>query len=292
MPQDSVLGPLLFLIYINDIDEDIISKISKFADDTKLCGQSGCEAEAKILQEDLNRLSQWSADWQMLFNTDKCSVMHIGKKGADHEFKLCGKGLKVTTEEKDLGVIMHSSLKPSRQCAEAAKKANRILGMIKRTVVSREKDVIIRLYKTLVRPHLEYCVQAWCPFLKKDIETLERVQHRATRMIKGFQSLSYEERLNRCGMTTLEKRRTRGDLIETYKIVTNKVEVPRDRFFTQKQYDGTRGHGMKLFKKRVGRYKQHFFSARVVDRWNELDEKIVMATSVNDFKINLSTVGY
>jgi hypothetical protein len=287
-----VLGPLLFLIYINDIDDDIVSKISKFADDTKLCGQSGSEEDANILQQDLNRLSQWSVDWQMLFNTDKCSVMHIGKKGADHEFQLCGKGLKVTIEEKDLGVIMHNSLKPSRQCTEAAKKANRILGMIKRTVVSREKDVILRLYKTLVRPHLEYCVQAWCPFLKKDIEILEKVQRRATKMIKGYQRLTYEERLKRCGLTTLEKRRTRGDLIETYKILTNKVEVPRERFFATKQYDGTRGHTMKLFKKRVGRYKQHFFSVRVVDRWNELDEKIVMATSVDNFKVNLSRVGY
>ena len=113
-------------------------------------------------------------------------------------------------------------------------------------------------------------------------------------MIKGYQRLPYEERLTRCGLTTLEKRRERGDLIETYKILTNKVEVPREMFFTAKQYDGTRGHNMKLFKKRVGRYGQNFFSARVVDRWNELDEKIVglMATSVNSFKRNLGTLGY
>ena len=111
-------------------------------------------------------------------------------------------------------------------------------------------------------------------------------------MIKGYQRLTYEERLKRCGLTTLEKRRVRGDLIEAYKILTNKVEVPRERYFATKQYDGTRGHNMKLFKKRVGRHKQNSFSARVVDRWNELDEKIVMATSVDNFKVKLGTIGY
>jgi hypothetical protein len=292
VPQGSVLGPLLFLVYINDIDEGILSKISKFADDTKLCREIGSELDAKILQEDLKRLSQWSEDWQMLFNIDKCAVMHIGKQKENCKYELCGKELKVTTEERDLGVIIHSSLKPSRQCAEAAKKGNQILGMIKRTIVSRDKEIIMRLYKTLVRPHLEYCVQAWNPFLKKDIEILERVQRRATKMIKSFQRLSYEERLKLCGLTTLERRRVRGDLIETYKLMTNKVEMPHERFFEKVRYNGTRGHTLKLFKKRVGSCKRHFFSARVVDSWNELDDKIVSATTVNAFKSNLSTVGY
>ena len=127
--------------------------------------------------------------------------------------------------------------------------------------------------------------------MKKDIEILERVQHRATKMIRGFHRLSYEERLKLCGLTTLEKRRVRGDLIETYKLMTNKVEMPYERFFATARYTGTRGHTRKLFKKRVGTCK-HFFSARVVDSWNELDDKTVSATSVNTFKINLGAIGY
>ena len=86
-----------------------------------------------------------------------------------------GKTLKTTDEEKDLGVITHNSLKPSRQCVEAAKKGNKILGMINRTIVTRDKETILRLYKSLVRPHLEYCVQVWSPWLRKDIEIIERV---------------------------------------------------------------------------------------------------------------------
>src|SRR6218665_1186548 len=101
-----------------------------------------------------------------------------------------GKVLKVSEEERDLGVIMHRSAKPSRQCDESSKKANSTLGMIRRTIVTRDKDTILRLYKTLVRPQLEYCIQVWSPYLKQDMEKLEKVQRRATKMIQGYKYLS------------------------------------------------------------------------------------------------------
>ena len=129
VPQGSVLGPLLFVVFINDIDDGILSKISKFADGTKLCRAVGDDQKADILREDLRRMFRWSQDWQMLFNLEKCSVMHMGKGNQELSYVMGGKVLKVSEEERDLGVIMHRSAKPSRQCAEASKKANSTLGV-------------------------------------------------------------------------------------------------------------------------------------------------------------------
>lgn len=292
VPQGSVLGPLLFLIYINDIDDGLVSKISKFADDTKLCRKITDEGEAGKLRDDLQKMYQWSIDWQMLFNLDKCAVVHMGSKNREYNYEMGGQALKNSEEERDLGVIIHRSGKPSRQCTEAAKKGNRALGMIKRTIINKEKDIILRLYKALVRPHLEYCVQAWNPSLRKDIDQLEAVQRRATKLIKGLRKLPYEDRLRSCKLTTLEIRRRRGDLIETYKILTGKEDIPPDRFFTMANYERTRGHHLKLYKERTGTVKQASFGERIVDYWNELDERAVSATTTDQFKRELSKLGY
>jgi hypothetical protein len=279
-----VLGPLLFVIYINDIDEDIVCKISKFADDTKLCAKANNEEESRILRKDLEKLHKWSEDWNMLFNMDKCTVMHVGRKNNGYEYEMGDKKFRATEEEKDLGIIVHQSAKPSRQCNEAAIKANKVLGLIRRTIVSRDKNIILNLYKTLVRPHLEYCVQVWSPYMQKDKEVLEKVQRRATKMIRGLGALTYEERLERCGLTTLDKRRCRGDLIETYKIMTNKETTPVTRFFTLADRGGLRGHRYKIYRKSEGSFKQRFFSSRVINAWNELSDETVSVSSIGNFK--------
>jgi hypothetical protein len=287
-----VLGPLLFVIYINDIDDGIVSKISKFADDTKLCAKINNEEDAEVLRQDLARLYKWSEDWQMLFNIDKCAVMHMGRKNKGFHYQLGNKELRSTEEEKDLGVIIHKSTKTSRQCTVAATKANQILGFIRRTVVSREKSIILNLYKTLVRPHLEFCAQVWSPDLQKDKDILEKVQRRATKMIKGLGKLEYEDRLRECGLTTLERRRCRGDLIQTYKLITKKEETPFTRFFQLANRKGLRGHRYKLCKKTESAIKQRFFSSRVVNTWNELSDETVSVESTNSFKIKLGELGY
>ena len=249
VPQGSVLGPLLFIIYINDIDLGLVSKISKFADDTKLGIKADKFEGVKQLQEDLNKIGEWSQKWQMPFNVDKCKVMHIGHKNINAKYELLGKEIESCQQEKDLGVIITNDLKPSRQCIEAEKKAQKILGYIKRQFKTRKKKTILTLYNALVRPHLEYNVQFWSPSLRKDIERLEAVQARATKLIPSIRHLSYHRRLNRLDLFSLEKRRLRGQLIETFKILNGINNVNSESLFTLSN-NRTRCNGWKLEIKR------------------------------------------
>ena len=177
VPQGSVLGPVLFLIYINDIDENLMSKIGKFADDTKI-GKSVSSIEGvQTLREDLVKLGNWASDWQMSFNTDKCSVIHLGSENRKQQYSLSGSVLRESTKERDLGIIVDSSMKFSEQCNIAIKNANTTLGLIRRTIKCKSQHIIMKLYKALVRPKLEYCIQAWRPYLWKNMDNIEKVQH-------------------------------------------------------------------------------------------------------------------
>ena len=288
VPQGSVLGPVLFLVYINDIDLGLISKLSKFADDSKLCKNICLDSDRDALQQDLNKLYEWSQQWQMQFNVDKCSVIHLGHKNKKYKYKLGEYELKKSLKERDLGVIVDSNLKFSEQCSIAVKNANSTLGIIRRHIKSRKKNIILKLYKTLVRPKLEYCVQAWCPYLKKDIEIIERVQHRATKLISECAGLTYNNRLDRTNLITLEKRRMRGDLIQVFKLLKGIDKIDYNNFFQLTGNSKTRGHRFKIVKVRSRLdIRNKFFSQRVVNSWNMLPADVVEAETVNSFKNRL-----
>ena len=288
VPQGSVLGPVLFILYINDLDLEIKSIISKFADDTKLAGKVTTIEDREQIKRDLIKLMEWADKWQMSFNVDKCKVMHIGSRNPEKEYTLLNGLLKQANEEKDLGVIITKDLKTTKQCLEAAKKANKILGLISRNIECKSQKTMLKLYNALVRPLLEYAVQFWSPNLAKNKDCLERVQRRATKLIPSLRNKSYEERLKECDLFSLDKRRHRGDMIQVFKILTNIDKVQEEMYFQRNDDIRTRNNGFKLrgalFKTNIAK---NFFTNRVIEDWNKLPAGVVGSPSLQTFKTRL-----
>ena len=219
--QGSVLGPLLFVIFINDIDEcaENMSVILKFADDTKIGNKVATLTDTRNLQTCLNQLVKWAETWCMSFNTDKCKVLHVGRNNAKTSYSMYGTALAETEQERDIGVIISNTMKPSAQCSEAARRATNILTQISRSFLYRDKETFIQLYKQFVRCHLEFAIPAWSPWSAADIDVLEKVQKRAVKLVTGLQAKTYEDKLSEIGISTLLERRVKNDMVQTFKII-------------------------------------------------------------------------
>ena len=281
--QGSVLGPILFSIYINDLPDVVCNTVKLSADDTKLYSVVESAEKRKNLQKDINNISKWSEDWLLTFNKNKCKHVHLGSK-FHNVYKIENETIKTETEEKDLGIIMDNELKFQDHINTQVKKANRMLGVVKRSFAYIDIDMFLTLYKSLIRPYLEYGSNVWCIIHKKEDVAIENVQRRATKLARSISGFNYPTRLRKLGLPTLQYRRIRQDLIETYTILNNYDKVNFEQFFKLKK-SSTRGHERKLFKKhRNLNIRRDFFSQRIVDTWNSLPEEIIKSKSVNNFK--------
>lgn len=290
IPQGSILGPILFVIFINDIPDVVDCGIRLFADDTKAFKQIHTTDDCKKLQHNINSLQDWAEKWNMKFHPEKCKILRIGKDHPTFQYTMKSNTSNeliplITSEvEKDLGIYIDDKLSFNIHIQQAIAKANRLLGVIRRSFEYLDEEIILFLYKGLVRPTLEYGIAAWSPRLQKDIDAIEAIQRRATKMIPNLKDLPYEDRLRRLKLPTLTYRRYRGDVIHVYKYLHNTYDSPANKMF-QRSDSQTRGHSLKLFKPRCRtQSRRAFFSQRVVDLWNSLPESVVNAKTLNSLK--------
>jgi len=276
VPQGSVLGPTLFNIFINDLPLCLRhSMCLLFADDLKIYRTIQSHDDPLLLQSDLNSIFQWAKTNRMTFNVPKSAVLHIGFNNRHFQYTLDNVVVPAREHVRDLGVIVDNKLKFHQQCAAAAKKAISTASYIFKAFSYLNTTSFSKIYKVFIRPHLDYCIQAWRPHYKKSFDILEKTQRKITKWCPGLSSNPYESRLRTLSISTLEDRYNRGDLIETFKILNNHYTVSSNSFFERFDYQRTRGHNLKLclpnFRCDI---RKHFFSNRVVHLWNKLPEHI------------------
>lgn len=287
VPQGSVLGPLLFLIYINDI-VDVIGPnltVKLFADDVKIYVSITDIISADLLQDGLSAISSWATEWQLKISISKCVALHLGRNNPMHNYVIDDVILPNVREARDLGVIVDSKLCFSAHFAHITAKAHQRAGLIMRCFKSRDPHLRFRAFCVYVRPLLEYCSSVWCPVYKTDIVKIEAVQRRFTKRLNSCTCLSYAERLKFLKAETLELRRLKQDMTYMYKMFHGLIDINVCEFFDVQTDSITRGHNYKITKAICSNNARQFsFACRTVDCWNSLSKSTVNAQSVSVFK--------
>ena len=297
VPQGSVLGPLLFIIYINLlIDKCGEENLFLYADDLKVFKEVSTNDDIENLQQVLDKMYDWTCYSLLRFHPEKCITMRLtntrskGKELKEGLYNLNEVKLKKVSGEKDLGVYIDETLSFDDHISLIVKKGNSLLGMIRRSFLYLDKEIFKQLFVSIVRPHLEYAAPVWNPHLKKHITSIESVQRRGTKLIPGLKHLPYKERLKVLDLPTLQYRRYRGDMIETYKLTHDIYDI--DNVLTMRMNcRASTAHLYSIkkdrFNKDIGKF---YFKNRVADQWNNLPSNVVTAPTINTFKNRLDKI--
>ena len=311
VPQGSVLGPVLFLVFVSDIAPLVNNFISLYADDTKLYSYllDGIST-AESIQDDINTLSSWSLKMQMSFNPDKCVSLHLGKNNPKYNYSLPKiynsfdkvnstsytiyfHPMKQVNEEKDLGVTVDSQLNFRKHISQKIAKANSMLFIIKNCFKHLDQEMFTLLYKSLVRPHLEYASCVWNPVYKEDIIRIEAIQRKATKLIPELSQLSYAERLRALELPSLYYRRLRTDILFIYNYTHQNIKLNTSTHCTVCRNNddmltpctaGTRGHPFRYRIQHHHTIRKNFITSKVLHHWNRLSTHTVTACSTDSFK--------
>jgi hypothetical protein len=284
-------SPLLFLLYINDLPDNLESSCRLFADDCLVYKDITTTADVHILQKDLQRLEKWQNKWLMCFNPKKCSTITFGSWNPPRrEYKFCGETLAVEETTTYLGVQLSNNLTWNHHTQHAVSKAQKILGLVKRNLWSCPERVKVTAYQTLVRPHLEYATAAWCPYKQKNCKSIERVQRQAARFCRGNYNRevgTVTKILQELNWTSLEDRRTIHRLTIMFKIAKGLIDIPLDERL-RRNTRLTRGHNLKYVEcaTRLDIYRNSFYP-RTIKQWNRLPADVVNAESPQVFKTRL-----
>ena len=298
VPQGSVLGPLLFLIYINHIGSKLTSNYKIFADDLKLYAcvkpslSGACPGVAQSIQADINTLHHTSESWGLTLNREKCAVLRFTRNSREQvppEYFLDGSPLPICRTHSDLGLMVDDKLKFHDHISSVAHKAYGLCQSFLKSTVCRTPEFMMFLLTSHVRPLMEYASCVWNTGYKEDLRKLERVQRMWTRQIKGLEGLHYGERLSELSLFSVQGRLLRADLIQYWKIFHDLSCIKPADMFTQPPRSGTRGHRFKIHVTHAALdVCKRSFSHRSVALWNGLPDSVVAAADLSTFKTALS----
>jgi hypothetical protein len=296
VPQGSVLGPILFLVFINDLPLHVTSRVRLFADDCVVYREINSEEDCLILQNDLIKLAEWEKQWGMDFHPEKCSILCVHRKRNPIMFRYSLKDhiLETDSTTKYLGVTLSQNLSWNHHMDITAKKGNSTLGFLQRNLRVSNEKVKTTAYTSLVRPGLEYCSTVWNPFTKDLVYKLEMVQRRAARYVTNryHNTSSVSSMIEYLGWETLESRRTKAQLTMLYKIINDLVDIPANQYLVQAP-SRPKDHNKKYHQPSTSTsYHKNSFFPRTISVWNHLPASVAEAPDLVSFKQGLSSLTF